>query len=78
MNNNRLLLRQKLVLIKEQYQQLEIDYERKIKKQNDIKEKYDFQINHLHLSIQEYVKISIFTKKKKNFQYYFYLGKSFK
>ena len=55
LNDNRLLLRQKLALIKEHHKQLEINCQQEIKRQKDMQEKYDHQINNLRLSVQEYV-----------------------
>ncbi|CAF4659219.1 unnamed protein product [Rotaria sp. Silwood2] len=54
LNDNRLLLRQKLTLIQEQYKQLEINFQRELKRQKDMNEKYDHETNNLSLSVQEY------------------------
>ncbi|CAF0860150.1 unnamed protein product [Rotaria sordida] len=54
LNDNRLLLRQKLTLIQEQYKQLEINFQRETKRQTDMNEKYDHEINNLSLSVREY------------------------
>ncbi|UJR28051.1 hypothetical protein I4U23_009307 [Adineta vaga] len=54
LNDNRILLRQKLTLIQEHYKQLEINCEREMNRQKTMKEKYDHQINDLRVSVQEY------------------------
>ncbi|CAF4779999.1 unnamed protein product, partial [Rotaria sp. Silwood1] len=54
LNDNRLLLRQKLTLIQEQYKQLEINFQREIMRQKNMNEKYDHEINKLSLSVQDY------------------------
>jgi predicted nucleic acid-binding Zn-ribbon protein len=60
LNDNRLLLRQKLALIQEHYKQLEMNVQREMKRQKDMEDKYDHRINHLRLSIQEYVSEMIY------------------
>jgi hypothetical protein len=55
LNDNRLILRQKLALIQEHHKQLELNLGREVKKQKDMKDKYDHQINNLRVSVQEYV-----------------------
>jgi chromosome segregation ATPase len=56
LNDNRLLLRQKLALIQEHHKQLELNLERETKKRKDMKDKYDHQIDNLRVSVQEYVR----------------------
>jgi hypothetical protein len=72
LNDNRLLLRQKLVLIREHHKQLEINLEREMTRQKTMQDKYDHQINNLRLSVQEYVSLNVILKY--NIDYY--LGKS--
>ncbi len=56
LNDNRLLLRQKLMLIQEHYKQLEMNFQREIQRQKDMEEKYNQKITNLSLSVKEYVK----------------------
>ena len=55
LNENRLLSQQKLTLIQEHCKQLEMNFQREMKKQKDMEEKYEQKIQNLRLSVQEYV-----------------------
>ncbi|CAF0812164.1 unnamed protein product [Adineta steineri] len=54
LKDKRLLLHQKVTLIQEHYKQLEMNFQREIKRQKNMQNTYDDQINDLRLSVQEY------------------------
>ena len=75
LNDNRLLLRQKLTLIQEHYKQLDNNFQREVQRKKDMEEKYNHQIKDLRSSVNEYVNRRIDFKRK--FKMHFIVGKSF-
>ena len=55
LQDNRVLLRQKVTLVQEHYKQLELNVERELKRKKDTQDKYDEDIAQLRASVREYV-----------------------
>jgi len=55
LKNNRVVLEQKLSLIKEHYKQLENNYQQEFQRQNEMKNKYEQEIRQLRISVDDYV-----------------------
>jgi hypothetical protein len=59
LNDNRVLLRQKLELIQEHCKNTEINVERELKRKQQVQQIYDEQVEQLNRSIREYVRICV-------------------
>lgn len=57
LDDNRLLLRQKVTLVQEHCKQLEMNFQREIKRRKEMDEKYEHQIKDLRVSVEEYVDV---------------------
>lgn len=55
LDDNRLLLRQKVALVQEHYKQLDMNFQREMKRRKEMEDKYEHQIKDLRVSVQEYV-----------------------
>lgn len=56
LDDNRLLLRQKVALVQEHCKQLDMNFQREMTRRKETEEKYEHQIKDLRVSVQEYVR----------------------
>ena len=77
LDDNRLLLRQKVALVQEHYKQLEMNFQREMKRRKELEDKYQQQIKDLRVSVEEYVGKTLCRDfvHEKNLFFFLLLGK---